>query len=466
MTAAIALLMAAQLTGTVRDAVTKLPVDGVKVEITAARGRSTTSNANGAFVLDGIETGKYRVQFSRQGYDTESTTVEAKDDADPVIFDMKPRAQVSGQILDEDGKPLEGVLVYIGGLRDTTGKDGRYHATEITGGSYTLMFRLPYELRRETAVHDEKRGETFGYANTLYYPGIADGSLAAPMTIAPGARLMNLDVRLRRERLVEIRGRVVDANPETAVELDSGNGRPDETFGRRKLDAKGGFHFDLLTPREYTLVVYRNRTGDDLPYLTTVAVGEAGRQDVEVVQPEFVTIEGVVRTVRDDLHWEGTLRVRLGRLDHNLEDRVGPEGRFTFDAVPPGEWNLTTEPNLVHPVGDPKGKLYVAPRPGKLRVTESGNAPLEIVLSDVVGHITGTSEGRTPVWAMRVGGGSGELHMGLTGQDGRFTLDLPPGEYRIAPACSLIDRQQAATVVVREGQNTAVHVKGCPEPEK
>ncbi|MDR3700575.1 MAG: carboxypeptidase-like regulatory domain-containing protein [Candidatus Sulfopaludibacter sp.] len=74
-------------------------------------------------------------------------------------------------IRGEDGNPLEGVALYVGGHRYTTGKDGRYGAPDIPGGTYALTIRVPYELRRKTMLHDEKRGEAFGYPNTLFYPG-------------------------------------------------------------------------------------------------------------------------------------------------------------------------------------------------------------------------------------------------------------------------------------------------------
>ncbi|SPE40967.1 conserved exported hypothetical protein [Candidatus Sulfopaludibacter sp. SbA3] len=448
-----------QIAGTVRDSVSKLPVAGVKISLP----KQTVESGNlGEFVLGGVPPGKYVVRYSKQGYDNGSTAVEVKTGDERLALEIKPWAEMEGLILDEDGKPLEGVFVDVGGFRDTTNKEGRYHAKQISGGQYTLAFRLPYELRRKTAVRDEKRGETFGYANTLYYPGVADRNLAGSVAIAPGAHMSNFDIRLRRARLVEMKGKVVDALAETEVELDSGGGRPDETYGKRKLDEHGGFRFDLLEPGAYRLVVHRNRAGDALPYIQTVHLGQAGVQDLEVELPAFARIEGVVRTVPPDVKWEGTVSVQLGRWGDNTEVRVGPEGRFAWNAVPPGDWNLMVDANLVHRADDPRRRLYVVGSPrGLLQVRESGNPPPEIKLTDETGRISGTVEEQNVVTVAQVDAAFPFGRLAFPQADGSFAIDVPPGQYRVMIAGGKECSKVAEKVTVEVGITVRVHLKGC-----
>ena len=180
---AVAFCAFGQLSGTVRDSVSKLPVSGVRIHATQT---TVESNATGDFVLPGLKRGKYTLFFNREGYEDGRAAVEVTPDGDPVVLEIKPWAELSGVIRGEDGNPLEGVGLYVGGHRYTTDKDGRYDATDIPGGAYTLTIRVPYELRRKTVLRDEKRGETLGYPNTLFYPGELNPKLAAPVTLAPG----------------------------------------------------------------------------------------------------------------------------------------------------------------------------------------------------------------------------------------------------------------------------------------
>jgi hypothetical protein len=140
---------------------------------------------------------------------------------------------LAGVIRGEDGNPLEGVSLYLDGRRYTTDQGGRYDAPDIPGGTYALTIRLPYELRRKTALRDEKRGETFGYPNTLFYPGELNRKLAAAVTLAPGVHMTNFDIDLRRGRLVQMKGKLVGAPANAQVELDSPNGLPEGAYGKQ-----------------------------------------------------------------------------------------------------------------------------------------------------------------------------------------------------------------------------------------
>jgi hypothetical protein len=447
----------AQISGTVRDAVTKLPVAGVTIALRGAANRTAQSDDTGRFFCKDAPPGKYMATYSKKGYDSGNASFEIKAAGDPLTLELRPWAEVEGTVLDEDGRPLEGIPVYVGGLRDTTGKDGRYHARDITGGQYTLTFQVPYEVRRRTRVRDPKNGETFGYANTHFYPGIADRRLSSPLTVFPGSRMANVDARLRRVRLVEMKGRVSGALPETEIELDSGSDRPDETFARRKLDADGGFHFDLLAARDYNVVIYRNRPGDDLPYMTTVTLGQAGAQDLHLVLPAFVRLEGVVRTAPNEIHWDGPLRITVGRAGYRTEVRVNSEG-FALEAIPPGDWNVMLEDNLVRRADDAKRRLYATGfRSQMLHVTESGNPPLEITLTDQTGWIRGIADTVGIVFLKPAGDPFTFARIAPVAKDGSFAFEVPPGEYQVT--CN----KESVAVTVQSGATAAVHLRSCSQ---
>jgi hypothetical protein len=438
-----------QLAGTVRDSVSKLPVAGVKIHL----GKQTAeSTATGEFQIDDLKPGKYKLYFNRDGYENGNAPVEVTADAVRVTLDIKPLGEMEGAIRGEDGKPLEGIGVYLGGLRYTTDKDGRYDVQAIPGGKYSLTLRVPYELRRQTMIRDKVRGETFGYV---------DQKLPTPVTIASGAHVTNFDIDLRRGRLVDVKGKVVDALAATEVELDSAKGLPEAGYGKRRLDPQAGFRFDLLEPGDYTVVVHRNQEGDDLPYLAPVHLGDAGLQDLEVVLPPFARIEGTVRTPHADLAWAGTLRVMLGRAGYDTEVRVGPEGRFALHAIPPGEWNLVIDTKLTHRADDVARRMYVIAPVASLRVTESGNPPLELLLTDVPGKITGTVAEPGVVILMQVSGTLSTMQTVQVAPDGSFSAEVGPGEYTVAFANSTPCALMPERVAVQSGASVSVHLKLC-----
>jgi len=191
-----------QLTGTVRDSLSKLPLAHARIH--AAR-QTVESNDTGEFHVEGVAPGKYLVFFHADGYEDGHAAIEVSSDGARLTLEMKPLAELAGVVRDEDGKLLESVIVSVGRQRYTTGKDGRFDAPAIPSGTYTIALRLPYGLRRQTLLRDEARGETFGYANLTELP--------SPVTLSPGARMMNFDIDLRRGPLVELKGKLVDAPP-------------------------------------------------------------------------------------------------------------------------------------------------------------------------------------------------------------------------------------------------------------
>jgi hypothetical protein len=453
----------AQLSGMVRDSVSKAPLDQAKVTVLGAVTKTAESGNGGAFRIDDLRPGKYTVSAIAKGYDYGSATVEVSATGGSVTLDLAPWAEVEGQILDEDGKAIEGVQVYAGGgLRDITGKDGHYIAREIPAGKFEFMFRLSLEVRRATATHDAKTGETLGYASSMFYPGVADRKLSAPIAITAGARMSRFDVRLRRIRLADVAGKIKDAPEGTEVELDSAGLRQDEMLPRQELDEHGGFRFELVSPGEHNLVIFRNRPGDDLPYITPAVNG------LEIVMPPFVKVQGMVHTERSEMNWGGALRVQLWQLGYSTEARVAPDGHFTMDNVPPGAWNLTLDDNMLHRTDDPSKRLYVAAIHGNLEknargsvlhVTEGGAAPLDILLTDQTGRLTGTADEVTAVTITALTGWTGRSRAAFPNADGSFAIDLPPGEYRVmlsgAPQCP------AETITLEPGGTASVHLKAC-----
>jgi hypothetical protein len=316
---------------------------------------------------------------------------------------------------------------------------------------------VPYETRRQTAKRDPDRDETFGYANTQYYPDAYEQSAAIPVSITPGLQLRRFDIRLRRTRLVSLSGRTIETagrGPLRSAEVElansAGSGLQDDTYQRRHVDAQGAFRFELIRPGHYTLRVYRGAGLGSLPYSAPVDVGNAGIEDLPLAVPPFAQIRGAAKATDPKVPWEGELRVSLYGSPgiSNVAVAVGGDGSFALENVPPGQWRLEFQGGGLHRAGDPHHRLHVAKVGfgaqdgwlGPVTVAESGNPPVEVTLSDEAGQLAGTvamaEKDAPPMVVIRRTDGQPNIQQYIlprsANQDGAFLIpDLIPGEYEV-----------------------------------
>ena len=112
-----------------------------------------------------------------------SVRVQAAEES--VNIGLESASSVSGVVLDEDGRPMDGVSVYAGfSLIGATDAEGRYQVGPLRPGNVVLAYRIPLAQRLKTLKHDSETGETFGYISSVYYPGTADQQAATKISIS------------------------------------------------------------------------------------------------------------------------------------------------------------------------------------------------------------------------------------------------------------------------------------------
>lgn len=144
------------LSGFVQD-INGTPIAGARVEIESGPqdvGRFTLTDTRGVFTLDQLPAGTYSFVATADGYESKSTGPIEIDagEATPYTFVLSPTGTselgaIEGQVVDEDGHPLEGVRVSMvqapGDLLDTTtAADGTYQFALLQPGTYSLRFAL------------------------------------------------------------------------------------------------------------------------------------------------------------------------------------------------------------------------------------------------------------------------------------------------------------------------------------
>ncbi len=179
---------------------------------TDGQGHFTADLSQGGYSLSAAKTG-----FVRDDYD--EILILNPGDVRTIDFHLAPDAVVSGQVVNPEGDPVQGMQVqirsylYVRGVRQATVKGevdtddrGRFRIAGLAPGRYYMtagenQWRA-LDLRREI-----REPETLV---TTYWPGVIDPAAATPFTIAAGANVDGLKFEMRRARIYKIQVTAVD----------------------------------------------------------------------------------------------------------------------------------------------------------------------------------------------------------------------------------------------------------------
>ena len=240
--------------GVTLDAGTRAPLAGVTVALAPAdTADNVVTGGAGGFRFAEIPAGKYRVSAKLDGYREAARFIELKTAAsqEKITLALTPLSSIAGRVLDEKGEPVVGVEVTAGsGHKAETDAVGKYKLGDLSIGEYRLTFRLPITMRRETTQKNEQTGEVFGYADRIYYPSVTDARAAAMVTVTPRVPMEGIDVKVKRTRLVEVAGRVLDkatgqSLPNADVELVATGAYSGDNLERKRAGADGAFKFEI-----------------------------------------------------------------------------------------------------------------------------------------------------------------------------------------------------------------------------
>jgi hypothetical protein len=271
---------------------------------------------------------------------------------------MVPAAVIAGHVYDEDGEPVvyaqvmamhyayqNGQRQLVGGTARQTNYLGEFRLFGLSPGQYYVRATL-----RANRPDDLKTRE--GYL-PIYYPGVADASRAALITVRGGDEFSGIDINLQPVRTFTVRGHVLtagcgSASPGGIVFLTEQSSSNSPISPTTVHDANGQriFEFASVAPGAY--------------YLTAMVSSEGGqcvgRQTLEVADAD---IEGVAVAVTRGVEMRGRVRVE-GQLDSNLgsfsvslspkntsvpfgyssNDSAKPDGSFLLKNVYDGDYEL------------------------------------------------------------------------------------------------------------------------------
>lgn len=420
-----ALRRGGRILGLVRDA-TSRPIEGAQVGALADgddrpptlgayldRGvdpGETLTGAEGRFVLDGLDSGFYRVVATHVGHapgEVRGVEVRAGRDTADVELRLGAGATVTGRVT-AGGSPLEGALVYarptegapdspldeLGPPPVSTGADGRYRLENLPAGRLDLVAEADGYLAASRALELEEGAHLEA----------GDLELGSGLSIAG---------QVVDERGAPLRGAMVSVYG-AAAGGGSGTTSPE-----------GRFEVRGLGPGVYTLQAWAEG------FANRVVEGvSAGDLSVHLVLGRNGRIEGQLLAAGGRPETAFSFVLRSEGYTYSAPADAAHDGRFVLAEVPPGVYELEVSvpgyaPARVASVAVAAGEVT---RGVVVRLAQGGTVRGVVV----AGRERRPVEGATVMVESEVGVTAAGVEAVRTGPDGEFTLrNVPEGVHTL-----------------------------------
>jgi hypothetical protein len=495
------------LTGRVLNALTGEPLKKATVRLTknvngrtpasgasqpqGPQGYTTTSETDGNFKIENIEPGDYRLSGDRSGYlntqygaksvgrQGSTITLLPGQQLTNISLALTPQAVISGKVVDQDGDPVNGVMVQLigqmwqrGKLRhmpqggSNTNDLGEYRIANVHPGKYYVFVqRMRYmpeaENTSEPGKPDIRPVRTF-------YPEAASVDSATQLDVKAGQDLTGIDVRLRSAPTFHIRGKIAGALPEGIGDQQlsvNAMTRGDETVmfmfgGGGRVTKDRSFDIAGMAPGSYTVNIFAMNGQVRALGRQDVEVGEADVSDVQVTLVPPGSLHGQI-TLEGNPQPGATANVKTVHIFLSPGDN-GPmmfdggnatpkdDGTFVIDNVTPGKYFVS--------VNAPQGTYLKSLRFGSEEILgkalnlSQGSGQVTVVFSYAPAELDGTVQ-LPPTGTEATDAAAGQpvqtpdasvvlvpeklnedgsgMHFTDTGAGGTFTLrQIPPGRYR------------------------------------
>lgn len=263
------------------------PADRIRLDPSAWRQLSVTTDANGHFIFEGVPGKGYVIRALKAGYAEGSggraarpLTIAAGGRVDDIDLFLEPGGVIVGRVVDYSGVPIERAMVMAlhgsvaaassaktvqgdpapAAMRPAAGEQtnarGEFRLDEIPAGEYYLRAVPPIAPRDggQTAARSRTRVRT-------YYPSTIDPADAVAVSVAAGIPVdVGALVMLTAEGF-RITGRVVDETgrgvPDVMIRLVPATAPATAlplTIDRAETDADGAFALDGVVAGDYALV--------------------------------------------------------------------------------------------------------------------------------------------------------------------------------------------------------------------
>jgi hypothetical protein len=339
------------LYGRVINAQTREPVRRCAVKIySATQQEDELTDGEGRFKFSPVSRAEYGFAAHRDGYTDRFYKVELSDFDKPaeLLVEMFPRGVVSGRVLSDLGRPLQGARIEAFAMRTREETPGPVDSAETNDlGEYRLSSLDPgtYRIR---ATYREGRSSEFDPAPLSTASAFYGDSDQGPgVAVKAGALVGGIDFRLNPVRPAVVRG-TLRSNAGT---VSKANLWVIGTSGEGEHSAHaddGRFEIDDLGPGTYTISA---ETSGEIPLFGIATIQLRGEDvgGVELVMQPVPKIEGQVQVQGGDLAGVKVDSVYFMRSDHRgpLPMQIAkPQADGSFAVfLDPGDYTLTFGPS-------------------------------------------------------------------------------------------------------------------------
>jgi hypothetical protein len=231
------------------------------------RGRSTTTDADGAFQVSGLDPLAYMVSASLPAYtpaprDPDSPQATYFRVGDSVRLELMKGAVITGTVTSSTGEPLVAVRVLVYMIRDGNGQPSRYEMPFRERTTDDRGVYRTYGLAAGTYVVSAGGGGTFsGYNMNPYdtdvptYAPASTRDTAAEINLRSGEEATNVDIRYRGEPGHVVSGIASGSAPSGFnIRLSSvSNGASQTSTSSYQPPGSRGFAFNGVADGDYDL---------------------------------------------------------------------------------------------------------------------------------------------------------------------------------------------------------------------
>ena len=261
------------LTGTVIDSVTGEPIRRALVQIYGRQRRTTFSDGDGHFELEGIPADTYTVTAQKPGYFNQQELlrgavppVEVGPKTTSTVVKLVPEAVIAGKVANTTGVPIEHVSVNLEYIEVREGRrhweskgsaitdeDGRYRFANLKPGTYYLN-ASPYTPLAETMLDANTPPKT-GFSG-VYYAGAADLASASPIQLTAGQQA-EANFALNEVPVYAVSGTVTGYGPNQSVGIQVFDESGMQTDRGAVFNSENGrFDIHALAAGNYVIKAY------------------------------------------------------------------------------------------------------------------------------------------------------------------------------------------------------------------
>ena len=281
---------------------------------------TATTDASGKFRIDGIDPGDYVLLHTKHGFlntrayfglSPRDLTLTPGESLTGLRYSLMPQAIITGRAVEEDGEPVQNAFVTLFRYRydhgsyhpsplgwpQRTDDRGEFRFVDVPPGRYYLQA-------------DARRGRTFGAGAPgtrpaapgaprvdfvpTYHLNATDLGQAMRIDVQAGQELSAQDVILRKEKVVRVSGKVLDADGTTVrnavVSLEPAGSSVGGAGGMGLMvDNNGTFAANSVPPGRYLAHPIKGDESNRQSQVVPVNVGDEGLQNLVIqVQPTMV----------------------------------------------------------------------------------------------------------------------------------------------------------------------------------